>query len=355
MADKPLSIIIPTAGRSIELENCLFSLRNHSPYKEDISIHVIDNNVNLSYSNRVKEICSSYPEFQYSRCLRPGLTSARHMGLEATNSEILCFVDDDVIFSEGWIDSVLDVFQDPSTALAGGPTVPRFSGSVPPWLWEFFHPSAYGGWCCPWLSLLDIGRDINSINPNLIWGLNFAIRRDVLLECGGFHIDLVPKQYMRWQGDGETGLTMKLAAKGYNAAYRQDSLLFHQCGPDRLNPEYFAKRAYYQGVCNSYTELRRRLRDGELQQIPASQANTMKGALKCLLDKFTTQIRSRPKPQVPQSRWAADASVVRALCQQAEHDGYLFHQNEAAADPSLREWICRDHYFNVDLRDLCQS
>jgi len=295
-----------------------------------------------------------FPNVEYSYCPSPGLSSARHHLLKTLDSDIFCYVDDDVKFSASWLDSVTSAFRDSSVAIAGGPSIPDFQGSIPAWFWDFFQPTPYGGWACPWLSLLDIGHDVDNINPNWIWGLNFAIRREALLDCGGFHVDLVPKQYMRWQGDGETGLTTKFAAKGYKAVYRQNSLLFHQCGADRLNPDYFAKRAYYQGVCNSYTELRRMLRGEQTQDSPVQQVNLLKRALRRSIRSIKNFLPALPETPAPVSPWAATAVDVRARCQQAEREGYLFHQREAAADPALREWICRDNYFDVDLRDLAE-
>ena len=346
-------IVIPSAGRTNDLDKCLASLHSSLDETSSLSATVIDNNADEHFSSKVKCICSKYPAISYSHCIRPGLSAARHHALELSSADVLCYVDDDVIFSPTWFQGISESFKDPSVVLVGGPTIPSFSASVPSWFWDFFQSTPYGGWACPWLSLLDLGRDVDGIHPNWIWGLNFAIRRDVLLECGGFHVDLVPKQFMRWQGDGETGLTMKLAAKGYKAAYRQNSLLFHQCGPDRLNPEYFAKRAYYQGVCNSFTGIRNKLRNttDEASLVAASPTivnryiNKVKHSIKNALKK------NRSLDQI-RSPWAESSTNVRALCQKAEREGYLFHQREVAQDPLLREWVCRDNYFDVDLRDL---
>ena len=346
-------IIIPSAGRTDDLDKCLASLHLGIGKIYSFSAAVIDNNTDEHLSCKVKDICAKYPAISYSQCIRPGLSAARHHALQLSNADVLCYVDDDVVFSAAWFQSILESFADPSVGLAGGPTIPSFSSSVPSWFWDFFQPTPYGGWACPWLSLLDLGRDVDDINPNWIWGLNFAIRRDVLLDCGGFHIDLVPKQFMRWQGDGETGLTMKLAAKGYKAAYRQNSLLFHQCGPDRLNPEYFAKRAYYQGVCNSFTELRIKLKNNTEHASVAAASQTLLGrAFNKARRSVKSVFQTTENPIQIRSPWAESAEEVRALCQIAEREGYLFHQREAEQDPLLRQWICRDNYFDVDLRDL---
>lgn len=220
-------ILIPTCGRVELLEKCLQSISRTLSPNPDFSVRVLDNNIDSALSDSVKHATSrTDARFQYTRVSSPGLTAARHHELLASSASVFCYVDDDVLFTEKWYQSTRSAFSNLSVAIAGGPSLPVFTESIPLWFWDFFQPTPFGGWCCPWLSLLDIGEDVDDINPNLIWGLNFAIRREVILECGGFHIDLVPKQFMRWQGDGETGLTMKLKAKGYKAVYRQDSLLY---------------------------------------------------------------------------------------------------------------------------------
>ncbi len=354
MPNTSTAIIIPSAGRTTHLEKCLNSLDEIRKSISIFPVFVVDNNLDNSMSEKLKLICSRHPDTTYTFCAKPGLSSARHHILGLSSAEVLCFVDDDVIFTHEWFYSIYSTFQDNSISLAGGPSVPCFESSIPSWLWDFFQPTPYGGWACPWLSLLDIGSDIDDIHPNWIWGLNFSIRRNILLECGGFHVDLVPKQLMRWQGDGETGLTMKIASKGHKAVYRQNSLLLHQCGPERLNHSYFAKRAYYQGVCNSFTELRVRLKDQKNNVMPASAKKQIfiVRALRKLKRQLACSLRQKSSPIMQHSTWAASAEEVRKICRKAENDGYFFHQMAAEQDPYLREWICREDYFDIDLRDL---
>lgn len=349
------AIIIPTAGRLAQLKLCLASLDQAWLSDPRVRVLVIDNNCERDLANSVRDTVKQFPGVEYEHCSRPGLSSARHHALRLLDSDVLCYVDDDVLFSETWLESTRSAFMNSDIALAGGPTIPDFQGSIPSWFWDFLENTPYGGWCCPWLSLLDIGEDVNDIHPNWIWGLNFSIRRKALLDCGGFHIDLVPKQYMRWQGDGETGLTIKLAARGYKAAYHQTSLLFHQCGPDRLNPDYFAKRAFYQGVCNSYTYLRNQLRSELHKDVLVLKSSLLKTAVRRTLNTIRKRLAVWPILSSSVSKWAHSAKNVRSLCQQAEWEGYLFHQREAASDPALREWITQDTYFEVDLRDLRSS
>ena len=243
------SIVIPTAGRPVAIKAAIQSLLRISPERHKAEIIVVDNNTSQDLSDDLKAYCNTLENrVRYVREPSPGLSAARHRGAAEAQGELLTFIDDDVEVSDIWLPAIQKAFANPDVAMVGGPSIPKFTGSIPAWFWDYMGPTPYGGWMCEWLSLLDIGQDVPNINPNFIWGLDLSIRKQVMEACGGFHPDLVPAHLQRWQGDGESGLTMKTQAAGYRADYLQDALLLHLCGPDRLNVEYFKKRAYYQAV-----------------------------------------------------------------------------------------------------------
>ncbi|MES2787347.1 MAG: glycosyltransferase, partial [Pseudomonadota bacterium] len=248
------SIIIPTLGRPQAVQGAVRSLLREIGDRRDTEVIVVENSAVAQAC--LSEFCDAIACVRYCHEARPGLSAARHAGARAARSELLTFIDDDVEVAPGWLDAVQAAFADPELSLLGGPGIPRFVGSVPAWFWDFISPAPGGGWMCHWLSLLDLQDDVRGVDPEFIWGLNFSIRRDALERCGGFHPDLVPAVYQRWQGDGETGLARKLAAAGLRADYSQRALVFHLCGADRMDGSYFCRRAYYQGVCDSFTSIR---------------------------------------------------------------------------------------------------
>jgi len=267
------------------------------------------------------------------------LGAARHRGAAESYGEWLTFLDDDVEVSDTWLPALHRAFNEPDVVMAGGPSIPKFTSSIPAWFWDFMSPTPYGGWMNPWLSLLDIGHDVENIDPNYIWGLNFSILKKTLFELGGFHPDLVPKQLQRWQGDGETGLTMKVKKAGLRADYIQDAFLHHLCGPDRLTVDYFQKRAFYQGVCNSFTQIR-----SEKQNQYDNQSFYFS------LRRIAGRLLRKKRPK--NSLWSNEAKAVRQFTQKAERDGWLFHQNEVTNDPALLAWVISKDYFDSDLRDF---
>ena len=200
---------------------------------------------------------------------------------------------------------------------------------------------------CSWLSLLDVGRDVRNIDPHYIWGLNFCIRKSVLFSCGGFHPDLVPKRYQRWQGDGESGLAGKLRCAGFRADYLKDARVVHHCGPERLSSAYFERRAYYQGVCDSFAEIRSR------HGLPSPEClRSQRGRywrLRARLAEITRGFR------VENSRWKGEARLIKHATDDAEKRGWLFHQTEVAADAALLEWVLRSNFLGTDIRKLAHD
>lgn len=346
------SVIIPTSGRPIAIKSAILSILATTPENFDAEIIVVDNNTDENLASDLYSYCQSMAgRIRYCREYSPGLSAARHRGASEARSDLLTFIDDDVEVSATWLPAIQKAFSDSEVAMVGGPSIPKFTCSIPSWFWDYFSPTAYGGWMCSWLSLLDIGKDISCIDPNYIWGLNFSIRKSVLESCGGFHHDLVPSQFIRWQGNGETGLTMKIQAAGYRADYIQDAMLFHLCSADRLNVDYFKKRAYYQGVCDSFTSIRNgnkpliSSKEPPLRQIKSMLLRIHNRAWRPWR---TFKSKNRKENLSP---WAVQAISIKQLTEEAYREGWQFHQREVANDPALLAWVRRKDYLGTDLRE----
>lgn len=338
-----LSIIIPTAGRPVAIRAAIQSLLAVSPAQHATEILVVDNNTDESFARDLHTFCAPLNgQVRYVREPNPGLTAARHRGIRESRGEILTFIDDDVEVSDGWLDAIQLGFSNSEVGMIGGPSIPKFTDSVPSWFWDFLSGTPHGGWMCPWLSLLDIGRDVESINPIYVWGLNFSIRRSIVERCGGFNPDLVPSHLQRWQGDGETGLALKIEAAGMRADFLHKALLFHRCGPERLKPDYFKKRAFYQGVADSFT----RIRSGDDPQ-PSSlptQQNTAYRNLRAMAGKVVRAVRGGALFGRKANTAVWDATKAAHIA------GWRFHQTETASDPRLLAWVRRADFMDADIR-----
>lgn len=243
----------------------------------------------------------------------PGLLSGRHRGAAEAKGAILVFIDDDIEADRNWLAAIHDAFRDAEVHMVGGRNLPNYEATPPSWLDQIWTRSPDYEYCT-YFSLLDLGEQRREIDADYIWGLNFSIRRETLYRLGGFHPDTVPRHYQRYQGDGETGLTMKLKQQGLKAIYEPAALVRHLVPVERMTIEYLEKRQYFQGVCDSYTSIR----------------NTQKLG-------FTVNAMQFP---------ASEREMLDYRMSAAHLYGYNYHQSEAMKDPRLLEWILRKDYFD---------
>ncbi|MEI2581606.1 glycosyltransferase family 2 protein [Scytonema sp. PRP1] len=333
-----ISIIIPTLNRAITLELAVksFCFQNFSP--DQFEILIVDNGSTDNTKNVTKAAIAEYPSHQirYLNEPEPGLLSGRHRGALEAKGDILTFVDDDIEADVNWLQAIQESFNDPKVQMVGGRNLPKYEAEPPEWLKWFWIEHSYGR-LCPELSLLDFGDQVRDVDANYVWGLNFSIRKSTLFELGGFHPDCIPKHLQYLQGDGETGLTQKANLKGYRAIYQPNALVFHSVSKERMTYEYFDKRYFYQGVCDSYSFIRQS--QGQLKQV--SFTESVKAPLKTL-KQIGTQLISIQNEKY----------TLKARYNSAYERGYQFHQHTVRKNPELLDWILRQDYWDYKLPKL---
>ena len=253
-----LSVIICTIFKNGDIFDTIQSLISNNSYLPSrCEIIVIDNRITIPNQDELVSFCKERPtQSQYFWEKSIGLTAARHLGLKKAKSNIIAYIDDDVVVNSNWIDTLFKIFENSKINLATGPSRPFDALNLTQFLQTnsiFLKPQ---GWICPALSLHDLGVDNEFVDPDYVWGLNFVMRKQLLFELGGFNPDLVPKTYQMFQGDGETGLTRKFKATGHLAFYTQGLAVLHKCPTERTGTKYLAERYFYNGVSDSFTYLR---------------------------------------------------------------------------------------------------
>jgi glycosyltransferase involved in cell wall biosynthesis len=338
-----ISIVIPTAGRPHLVSKAIQSTveaidatneRFASGWTE---VLVVDNNQDADLSTQVESICAEFGnDVKYLREPNPGLTNARHFGAKNSLGNVVTFIDDDVRVSKDWLTALYEAFSDSSIGIVGGPSIPSFTGPVPGWFWKFFTSTKYGGWKCEWLSLLDIGQDVDFIDATYIWGLNYSIRKDLLFELGGFNPDLVPKDMQMYQGDGETGLSIKANNKNIKSVYREKILVFHSCDADRLNIEYFKRRAYYGGVCSSFTDIR-----AQKNLLSTFSLLAKRKVYRLAVDLFSILNTINPLPEFQTTR---ELREIRSETNKSFDLGRSFHAYHYKKDIDVSSYVHKDNY-----------
>jgi glycosyltransferase involved in cell wall biosynthesis len=329
-----ISIIVPTRNRAAALAVTLESVAAVVPPNAPVEILVVDNGSTDKTVHAFNAVSTKFSDctWRYFYEPMPGLLSGRHKGAAEAKGEVLSFLDDDVLLAPSWLDALQEAFADPSVALVGGPSTPHFEVDPPAWL-DGLWVDADDGRRLGQLSLIDCGRSIKAADPLYVWGLNFSVRRSVFESCRGFHPDCTPRALQRYQGDGETGLTLRIKASGLRALYHPNAALRHVIPRSRLTPESFEQRGFYQGVCDSFTRIRRE------RQVDSIERRSWKESfrpLKRTLHRAYLLAR-------------ADPVAVRELSARAYVNGFQFHQNEVHNDARLLDWVLKPDYFDYRL------
>ena len=181
------------------------------------------------------------------------------------------------------------------------------------------------------LSVLSLPDGRRDCSPYLVWGCNFSIRKRVVLEAGGFHPDAMPQDLIRFRGDGETHISRYVSERGLRCVFDSRASVYHAVTPERMTLEYFRRRAYNQGVSDSYTALR-----AETARVAPPRSWPYRVARW-----GWRQLRAAV------SRLQTPAAAKRALEEFAfgHQEGYSFHQHAYRTDPEVREWVHRKRYF----------
>lgn len=327
-----VSVIIPTRDRPRYLKSLLASVAGLDFPRESYEILVVDNGSDRDTRQVAEQFGSanSAPRVRYMSEPVPGQLAGRHRGAKEAEGELLVFTDDDIEVGQNWLLAIVEAFRDPSVHLVGGRSLPRYETPPPEWIQSFWHVCKYSSQMrdCEFLSLLDLGEHALAINPWLVWGLNYSIRKQTLFELGGFHPDVMPEHLLRYTGNGEIGLSLKAAQKGLKAVYQPGALVYHVVPSGRLTVEYFEKRAFTQGVKISYADIR----------AGQGEAGSDGSAVPSGLRRFAHYMKGKFRP--------GQDDRIHLRVANAHTAGYRFHQRQVRTDPALLEWVLKEDYWD---------
>ena len=328
-----ITVAIPTLGRPLSAIRAVDSIADQR-CREPFEILVLDNGCDRDLAEAVRrvEARASVP-VEYVPVPAVGLHNARHEAARRGRGEILAYVDDDVVAEPGWLGAISDCFLDAGVHMVGGRCLPVYAAEPPPWLDAFATRNEDGTWWCGPLTLIDLGPVKRDVDPLLVWGANFAIRKDALVRVGGFHPDGVPWTLRRFRGDGETAVSLAVKALGLRAAYSPQATIHHYVSRERLTEEYFERRAHLQGISDSFAACR----------LPrkSSSVEARKSALAGILRRLRSAVaRGRRRGGMP-----GDWLERRQRAVEAHDAGYAYHQHQMVIDPAVQRWVDRTDYW----------
>lgn len=173
-----------------------------------------------------------YPEVRYVQEVRPGLNFARNRALTETGREIIAFIDDDAIAEPGWVAAIRGVFaESPKIAVCTGKVEPYSLETEGQRLFE-----ANGGFSRGDRRIRLPGDRRKKLNglfaPLIAWsisigtGCNLAVRRQTVLELGGF--DEALDQAPVLAGGGDLDILWRMLDAGYEVVYEPSARMRHE-------------------------------------------------------------------------------------------------------------------------------
>jgi len=116
--------------------------------------------------------------------------------------------------------------------------------------------------------------------------------------------------------------------------------VYHHIGAERMTPEYFEQRSFYQGVCNSYTMIR----EHGLRAEDAGLATTPGSPLRKGLE-YARQLKRQFLP-------GTETDLLAARFESAYERGFRFHRQCVKSSPRLFQWVRQENYFDYDYPEL---
>jgi GT2 family glycosyltransferase/glycosyltransferase involved in cell wall biosynthesis len=238
LAGPDASVIICTRNRADELSDCVALILASGA----IDVVIVDNDSSDDTAVVAAELSrQSAGIVRLVSEPRAGLCHARNAGAAAARHDLLLYVDDDARVAPGWLNHLSWALARPGIVNAGGPISALWPESRPPeWPGRELEPL---------LSVLDLGDvERTLVAPGVVYGANWAVRREALAAVGGFDPEFGPGPEARINGD-EVSVAWRLHARGLGGTlYVPGAAVGHRVAPDRVNEQFLLHRALCVGV-----------------------------------------------------------------------------------------------------------
>lgn len=327
-----LSVVIPTRNRARTLAETLRTFAALKSVSFDWEIIVVDNGSTDETAAVVSAKQIELPNLRVVSEPEPGLHYGRHRGAYEAQGTLLAYLDDDVLLQPSWLYGS-EIISAGQADVVTGRVLPKWEAEPPPWVMDYFNDGV-----CGYLSLLDLGDQARPIDSGMVFGGNMFLRRADLFAAGGFHPDGVPPDRLKYRGDGENALAAKLASMGREFYYTPIAGIYHVIDPQRLTIDYFKRRAYQQGISDSFSQLRAQA------GLPGYHLPHTEHPIQRLLRKSPAQIARAVLRRLP-GRSEPFAAIHKAI-RSAYHEGFQFHQQSVAQDDSLRRYVLQPTYLS---------
>jgi glycosyltransferase involved in cell wall biosynthesis len=230
-------------------------------WRSNVEIIVIDSASEPPARETLAQLLAENPHIQTHRLERPGLSLARNAAVSLSKGSWLAFLDDDAAPDPEWVSEIVALLKrlPPRTGTVGLYTYPIWpqDGDVdlPP-IWKLY------------LSLVELEEEEDRTQAPVFVGANMLMRRQAVIEAGGFPEHLARQRQLLLSGD-EVYVAEKMRRNGWSIWYSCRPRAGHRIPHDRLDPVWLRTRMYWEGV--THMKLRSEL-DGTMPFWPVIRA-----------------------------------------------------------------------------------
>jgi glycosyltransferase involved in cell wall biosynthesis len=203
-------------------------------------------------TDRTAEVLTTWlaencPQGRLISVLHRGASAARNDALASTRHPVVCFLDDDELAADGWLDALRSAWSRAGerVAVIGGPMRADWQAPRPPWLADYLLYV---------VSILDLGPDkrrLTKRDRQLVWGGNMSVRVSAVLDVGGFDTALGARSGVSWERGEEEELQERLLAAGWEIWYEPGAVIDHVLGQERLTVRYFEQAFRNQALADA--------------------------------------------------------------------------------------------------------
>jgi len=329
-----ITIIIPTRNRAEILKKTLDSINNLNSFDLEWEVLIIDNASTDDTKDVVNRISkeSNYP-IRYIYEKNVGLHFARNRAVTETKSNIVAYLDDDVVVEPNWLKGAVCIRENKCEAVIGK-ILPLWEITPPKYVLEFLRGGIYGPY-----SILDCGeKRIHDFK--YFFGGNLFILRDIIIKLKGFHPDGFPQKDIIYRGDGEGGFFRKFSKAGYRCYYEPEAAIYHVIPSERINLNYLKRRYYNQGISDSFTKIRK------LYEVDKINTLSKKNISLSIIYHILILIYNACKGVCTLLTFnhVNKYGIIKLILLFNSLKGYYFHQSKVIKNTDLFHWVIKDNY-----------
>jgi len=234
-----VSIIICSHNRSADVSECLGALVPQ--IRTQAEVILVDSASDPENRVEMAKVAMLYPAVKLTRVDQPGLSLARNRGVQLAIADWVVFLDDDAVPFSDWLGKLLAAVAaaSPKQAVIGGGIYPRWpegkSGEHLSKRWKMF------------LSLAEADKPGSVTEGYAVNGANYAIRRRVLRDIGGFSERLGRVGASLISGD-DCQVTNSVLDAGLGVGFDPAFKVYHKISPERLKISWILRRTFWEGV-----------------------------------------------------------------------------------------------------------